>query len=299
MKKIIGVFFLIIAFSFILCAGDYEFDSKDFSDIGKMAGKLTDHKFEKLKKWNASKIVVVECAGEFLQSREVTSSVFAQRSTGSITTKTSTIDLGNDYYNSVINRFYDKIKTAFEEYGIEVVPKENLISLEKYKTLELDFEKTTRGYKGSVFSDGVTKKGIKVSAEGLGLFPTNPFKAIKLAVRLAELTNDAKANSALKVSFYVDKGKKGAPVLRNFDLTLFADLRGEEVGFEGNKKMSYTFHRQNENIFKLNKPIVNLTDISGEEKGTVNIEKYDEALMQIIDAAINMMKEDLKEMKKE
>ncbi|MBP7653521.1 hypothetical protein KA977_08865 [Candidatus Dependentiae bacterium] len=290
MKKTALLILCFILINSIIYAGDYEYDANDFKDIEKISGKLTDNNFSDLKKWNVSNIVIVECAGEFLQSKEVTSSVFSQRTTGTISTKTSTIHLGNEYYNSVINRFYDMIKNVFEENGFQVVPKENLTSLERYKSLELDFEKTTKGYTGSILSDGVTKKGIKVSAENLGLFPTNPFKAIKLAGRLAELTNDAKANAAMKISFYIDKGKKGAPVLKSLDIVLFADLRGIEVGFEGNKKMSYSFHRQNETIFKIKKPMVNLIDISGEEKGAVDMEKYDKGLMELISAAVDMMK---------
>jgi len=280
-------------------AGDYAYEAADFQDPARMAGKLTDHNLGKLEKWKAGKIVLVEFAGEFLQSKEVTSSVFSQRATGQVTTKTSTIQLGGDYYDSVINRFYDMVKAAFEENGYPIVPRDNLASLERYKSLELDMEKTTKGYKGSAFSDGVSTKGLKISAEGLGLFPTNPLKAIKLAVRLAELTHDAEAGSAMRVSFYVDKGKKGAPVLKSMDIVLYADMEANEVGFAGNKKMSYGFKRQNETIFKLSKPMVNKVDISGPEKGSVDMEKYDQGLMALLGAAVDMLKADLKEAKKD
>jgi len=294
MKKKIVLFLLVFFISLNVFAADYEYNAADFDDISKMTKKLTDNNFEKLKKWNVSKLLIVEFAGEFMQSKEVSSSVFAQRATNTLTTKTSTIYLGNDYYNSVINRVYELVEKAFEDAGFEVVPKENLTELEYYKSLELDFEKTTKGYKGSVFSDGVTTKGIKMSAEGLGLFPTNPLKAIKLISNLAELTNAAQANGAIKVSFYIDKGKKGAPVLKSFDIILNGDLRGDEVGFKGNKKISYGFYKQNQNIFKLKKSMENRIDISGEEKGSVDLEKYDNGLMELINATINMMKESLK-----
>jgi|GEM_PF-1848678 len=287
-----------LCLSFPAVAGEYEYDGKDFSDMGKMAGKLTEHKFDKLGKMKADKFVIVEFAGEFLQSKEVSNSVFSQRATGTTSTSTSTITLGNEYYNSVLNRTYDMIKTAFEESGFTVVPKENLTSLEKYKSLDLDFEKSTKGYTGSAFSDGVTTRGVKVSAKGLGLFPTSPMKIIKLMANLADLTNDAQANSALKVSFYIDKGKKGAPVLKSLDIIAYADLRGDERGFAGHKKMYYEFYKQNVQIFKLSKPMVNKVDISGPEKGSVDMEKYDKGLMELITAAIGMMKEDLKEAKK-
>ncbi|HPG30312.1 MAG TPA: hypothetical protein PKY81_15180 [bacterium] len=295
MKKILLCVILVAIFAASAFSGDYEYDANDFNDLNKISGKLTDNKLAKLKKWNVSDIVIVECAGEFLQSKEVINSVFSQRNSGMITTKTSTIQLGNEYYNLVINRFYDMIKSAFEENGYKVVPKENLTSLERYTSLDLDFEKSTKGYTGSVLSDGVTKKGIKISAEGLGLFPTSPFKAIKLAGRLAELTNDAKANAAMKINFYIDKGKKGVPVLKSFNIILYGDLRGQETGFEGNKKMFYSFYVGNETIFTLKKPMVNPVDISGEEKGTVNMAKYDDALMELLTGAVNMLKTSFKE----
>lgn len=294
MKK---VFLAVFMFTLLMSAGAYAYDynAADFSDLKKMTDKLTDNNLAKLKKWNASKIIVVECAGEFLQSKEVSNSVFSQRTTGTTITTTSTLTIGNEYYNSVINRFYEMIKKTFTENGFEIVPREKLTALEGYKALDLDFEKTTKGYTGSALSQGVSTKGIKVSAEGLGLFPTSPFKIVKLMGNLSSLTNASGANAAMKINFYIDKTKKGAPVLRSMDLIIYADLRGYEVGFEGNKKMAYDFHRQNENIFRITKPIVNDLDIAGEEKGSVDMAKYDKGLMEALNAAVAMLNESFKE----
>ncbi len=113
-------------------------------------------------------------------------------------------------------------------------------------------------------------------------------------MRLAELTHDAQAGSAMRISFYVDKGKKGAPTLKSMDVVVYADLDGQKVGFAGNKKMSYNFKRQNETVFKLKKPLANPVDIAGPEKGDVDVEKYDAALMELLTAAVDMLKADLK-----
>lgn len=291
-------------------AGGYKYDAEDFKDIPKMADKLTDNDLSKLKKWNANKIVVSECTGEFLQSKEVTASAFAQSTaemgaaqtaaatgaplyTYTVNSKTYAITLGAEYYNSILNRVYDMVQQAFVDAGYQFVPKENLTAQEKYKTLDLDFQKTTKGYTGGMFKDSVSSKGLKVSAEGLGIYPTSPIKAMKLAGRIAELTGESGADTAMRINFYVDKGKKGAPVLRDFSITVNSDLRSDMRGFKGHESKVYEFYKQNNVIFKLNDALISQDDISGTEKNSVNMQKYDQALMTLIGSTIDMLKADL------
>ena len=275
-------------------AGDYTYNAEDFKDTAKMAGKLTDQKFDKLHKWNINKPVIAEFAGEFLQSKEVTASAFAQMNADTTVKTVSTIKLGGDYYNSVLDRLYDMVSAALTEGGVVITPKENLASNEKYKALDLDFQKTTKGYTGGMFKDSVSSKGIKVSVEGLGLFPTSPLKAMKFVASMADMTNASGADGAFKVNFYINKGKGGSPVLQSFEIVAYGDLRCEERGFSGNKKLACDFYKQNETIFSLNKSMISKADISGATKGSVDMEKYDKALMELLGSAVDMMKVTIK-----
>ncbi|MFH2203012.1 MAG: hypothetical protein ABIJ96_07850 [Elusimicrobiota bacterium] len=277
-------------------AGPVKYNAGEFTDTAKMAKKLTAGKqLKKLKKWNVSNIIITECVGEFMQSREVSAGAMESRWSDFTIKTQSTIDLGGDYYNSVADRVYTLVQKAFEDNGFSFVSKESLMENERYQKLNLEFEKKTRGYTGGVMKQSVTTKGMKRSATGLGIYPSNPLTAIKLAVGVADMTAEIKADSAMRIKFYVDKGKNGTPVLKTFEVLISGDLRGEEVGFKGHKKMSYGFRRQDENIFALEKPITSTVDIQGEGKGSVDMKKYDEALFAIVGSVVDMLGHSLKE----
>jgi len=62
-----------------------------------------------------------------------------------------------------------------------------------------------------------------------------------------------------------------------------------------NKKTNYGFHKQDESVFALKEPVTSTVDIGGQEKGSVDMKKYDEALFEIVDSVIAMLDHSLKQ----
>ena len=59
----------------------------------------------------------------------------------------------------------------------------------------------------------VTTHTLKRSSSGLGLFSNNPIKLMRIVPKMGQLAKEIGADAAIRVTFYVDKGKNGVPVV--------------------------------------------------------------------------------------
>jgi len=214
MKRSIAGLLAIFLLSAPLFAGPAEFKPDDTADIGKFAKKTLELKLKKLKKLGIKKLVIMECYGEYVTSKEVTSSASSQRYTGRITTKTDKLEFSKDYYTNTSDLVYEEVKAAFEANGIAIVPKEELQANEKYGAFNLEEEKSGRGVSAGMFKPTVVEKSQKVSASNLGIFPSNPLKMIKVLMNTCDITHSVGADGLLQVKFKVGKGKKDRPGAR-------------------------------------------------------------------------------------
>lgn len=293
MKRIISVLFCVLALSLNVFAGPKKFDPEAAKNIDKFAKSVLKTNLKKIKKLGIKKLAILECYGEYVTSKEVTASAAEQRSAArsaasrgqmfyTVRTKTSTIELDKDFYTNTSTRVYEAVKEAFEENGIEIVPIKTIAETESYKRFNMEEEKKGRGVTAGMYKPTVVEKSQKVSVPGLGIFPTSPLKRIKLVMNLGEITNEIGAEGFLQISFKVDKGKKSKPVLNKFDVLMSADLRSQEVGFKGKKKMRYDFHTQWLPIVNLKKPMITQEHVLEGKKGPLDVKKYDKALMDIL-----------------
>ncbi|MBU0996026.1 MAG: hypothetical protein KJ737_26320 [Proteobacteria bacterium] len=282
MKKLLVILF-VFAFSVSSTfAGAYVFKQEDASDLKKFTKKTLDLNLKKLKKLGIKKLVIMECYGEYVTSKEVTSSANSQRYTGRITTNTNTLNLGKDFYTDTSNLVYQAVKEAFEKNGIEVVSREDLLANEKYANFNLEEEKEGRGASAGLYKPTVVEKTQSVSASNLGIFPSNPLKMIKLLINICEITHSVGAEAVVQVKFKVDKDKNFKPILKQFDVIMSAEIKPQEVGFKGNKKMRYDFLTQNEPLVKMKTELITADEVTDGKKGPFNVEKYDKALMGIL-----------------
>lgn len=288
MKKII-ISLAVICFFSAFFSGNVKYDAEKFKDTAKMSQKLLKTSLKILKKQKIKKLAILECYGEFMQSKEVSASAFEQRHSSYTMKSTSTIKLDKDYYTNTTNAVFDIVRATFESNGIKIVPIEEVTNNPTYKDYNLEEEKSGRGATSGLFKNTTVTKTQKVSTSGLGIFP-GPLKMIKVVLKLAQLTHELGADGFLQVNFYVDKGKNGAPILSQLNMKLSSDIRAQEVGFAGNKKMRYDLYTQWHEMVSLKTPVESTVDIQGENKGDVNMEAYDKALMEILTSVNDMLK---------
>ena len=292
MKRILAGIIAALFFVSPGFAGPAKFKLEDANDITKFAKSTLDLKLKKLKSLGIKKLVIMECYGEYVTSKEVTDSVASQRAAASsaasqgrmfytVKTKTDSLELDKDFYTNTSNRVYTAVKEVFEENGIEIISKEVLQANEAYKNFNLEEEKNGRGVSSGVYKPTVVEKSQKVSTTGLGLFP-GPIGMIKVVMNLGEITNSVGADGFLQINFKVDKSKKDQPVLDGFNVLLSADLRSQEVGFQGNKTMRYDFYTQWEPIVTLKNSLLSTEEVLDGENGSFNVAKYDKALMDML-----------------
>ncbi|MFZ5563723.1 MAG: hypothetical protein ACOZBW_06685 [Thermodesulfobacteriota bacterium] len=303
MKKRFIVLMVLLLAAVPLAAGPAKFSAEQAGDPAVFVKKNLSLDAKKLKKLGVKKLVILECYGEYVTSKEVTDSVASQRSAMrtaasqgrmfyNVKTQVDTLELDKDYYTNTSNRVYQAIKEAFEANGIEIIGKEAVQQNEAYKTFNLEEEKAGRGVSSGVYKPTVVEKSQKVSTTGLGLFP-GAIQMIKVVMNLGEITHSLGADGFLQVNFKVDKDKESRPVLEAFNVLLSADLRGQEVGFQGNKSMRYDFYIQWQPVVKLKSPLVATAEVLEGKKGPFNIEKYDAALMEMLYAVTDGIKSEI------
>jgi hypothetical protein len=278
-------------------------------DAAKLGGKLVKGDPDVFRKYQVKKLAIVECTGEFLQSREVSAGAFEQRASMMqaqaqanltntpqwvrIRSSKSSITMDESYYHYAVDQVYELVAAIFSENGIEVIPRDVIGANAKYKAMELDRETSTKGYTGGMFKDSVVKKGAKVSATNLGVFPTSPFKAMKMEAISAGMAGDLGADSLACVNFFVDKGKNGEPILARMNITLKAGLKGEMRGFKGSESMVYEFKYTSGAlpVLEMKDSLVCAGDISGAEKNSISLVKYHDALLGMANTVVDLYKD--------
>ena len=287
---------LLFCFYSTLTGGDLKYDAEKFKDLKKTTKKVVKADLKNLTKHGINKVVVIECWGEFLTSKSVEASTFEKRHSAWTTKSTSTIELGSDYYETAVNYVYELSKELLESNGIEVVPKATLIDNADYIELGLKEEKKVRGYTGGVGKKSVTTESLKRSTTGMGMI-TGVFSAIKQTVKLSQLVpkivHDTGSNGTLKINFHIGKAKNGAPILTSYNIILGSNLKEAKAG---KGKVSYYLGAE-ATILSTQTPIVSQADVSGSERGSVDLDKYHSALTELLVAVSDLYSYSLKEMK--
>lgn len=258
-KNILLAALLLFCSAGILPAGDkVEFNAEELSNPEIAAKKYTaGGNLKLLKKHNVKKVVILECTGEFVTSKDVERAVWDS--------SLYTAKFNNDFYTNVTDIVYEELVKLFEKHGIEVVRKEVLMNSPTYQEWNLKEEKEGRGVTGGIYKNTVVTKTQKVATTGLGVFP-GPIGMLKVFGDLAPITQELGADSMLQVQFKVDQNKKMAPILVHFNVVLNTDLRSREGGFKGNKKTYWDFYVQNTNMISISKSIESKTNFAKNAK---------------------------------
>jgi hypothetical protein len=257
--------------------GASKFKAEEFADPAKAAKKYVGVNAKKLKELKGKKLIVVECSGEFVRSKT--------KIEGGFDVEKQWLTMNQEWNVKAVDGVYDAMKQMLEANGITVAPKEELTSNASYQEMNLKSEKGTKSYKGGIGKQAVSTKGEKVAASGMGVFGLGG--EFGLAKRLPHIIQETGSQGSLRISFYVDWGKDSAPVLSKFSVTYDGDLIEQEVGFKGHKKMDYYNKTQNAGLFSLKKPLASQANVRGEKRGQIDMEKYNQALMEMVNAVVN------------
>ncbi|OGS23165.1 MAG: hypothetical protein A2252_02830 [Elusimicrobia bacterium RIFOXYA2_FULL_39_19] len=286
MKKLFLLAVVMVLSTNVLKAGDkVEYKPEELKDAAVVAKKYVKANLKLLKKLNIKKLVILECTGEFVTSKEVTDGAFRGRADyfGNVTqrTRTTTLKFDKDYYTNITDAVYESVVDLFEQNGIEIIRKETVIESPTYKEWNLKEEKEGRGVTAGMFKDTTVTKTQKVSTTGLGIFP-GPIKMIGVVGDLGPITAELGAEGFLQVHFRVDKTKKFAPALTAFEMLLSTDLRSQKVGFKGKEKLRYDFYTQWQNILNLEKAIESKSNLDSKDPKDFDKQKYNTELTDML-----------------
>ncbi len=272
------------------------YNAQEFQDVPSVAKKLVEVKVDALKKFNVKKVIIAECFGEFMESKEKADAVGGFAWDGGTTFKT-TVKMGSDYYETVTNAVYDAVVDALKAGGIEVVEKDAVINNAAYAELGLKQESAGGGYKkGGLTSKASTTKTLKRSATDMGLITgefTGPLKMAKLKKLLPQIAKDNGADAALKIGFFVDQGEDFAPVLSRLNVSMDCNLIEQNAG---RGRVEYWFKTIQVALMDMQTPL--LIDAAVKvKKDPFNAELYHQSLMTLIDSVVNCYKSVLEEAK--
>lgn len=273
--------YLLLIFIAGTLSAQVKYDPEDFEDISKISKKIAVVNAKNIVKHDVNKIVITEFFGEFVTSKATSPSTFEKMHSDWYVEKKQSLEMGSDYYESLTNQIYDEVVRVFRDNGIEVLDKAVLIENEDYIALGLKEEKTGRQYTGGVAKQSVTSEVIKRSTSGMGMY-SETLKVGAVAKIKAMIPNIAKANDcngAVMVKFRVGIGKKGMPVLNYIDVKLSSNLAEYKAGKD---KFTYAFKSGGVGLFAVKDGLINEADISGTEKGSVDLEKYNAAVMDMV-----------------
>ncbi|OGS23632.1 MAG: hypothetical protein A2297_08360 [Elusimicrobia bacterium RIFOXYB2_FULL_48_7] len=268
----------------VFAGGNEVYKPEDLKDPAVVADDYVNTgNLKLLKKLKVKKLVILECVGEFVTSKEVTGSASSPDFYGNTytTTRTSTLKFDKDFYTNTSDAVYETIVALFEKHGIEIVRKETVGQSPTYQEWNLKEEKAGRGYTGGMFKDSVVTKAQKVSTVGLGVFP-GPIGMIGVVGDLGPITAELGADGFIQVHFRVDKSKKFAPVLSSFEMLLSADMRSQKVGFKGKEKLRYDFYTQWANLVSMKKGIESKTNFDKKKDGKFDVDQYNAELKDML-----------------
>jgi len=274
MKHLV-VFF--VAMSTLFVQAQVKYNDQDFSDISKMADKIANVNAKNLIKDGIKKVMIVEFFGEFVTAKEVDNGY---------TIAKSSAELGSDYYEMVANVLYEKVKKIFYDNGIEILDKDTLINNQDYIALGLKQEKKGRQYTGGVAKSSKTSEIEKRSVTGMGMYSeTLQLMAIsKINTLVPKIANDNNCQAALKVKFRIGMGKKFTPTLDYINLTMDSKIDSYNAG---KGKVTYYFKNGAAGICSTTKGLFTDADVMSNEKGKIDMDKYNDALMKLADALCN------------
>ena len=274
---------LIISILFLAgsLSAQVKYAPEDFSNVSKVSKKIAKTNAKNIVKHDVKKIVITEFFGEFVTSKETSPSAFEKRHSNWYVEKKSTLEMGSDYYESLTNQIYNEVVRVFEENGIEVLDKDILLENQDYIALGLKEEKTGRQYSGGVGKQSTTSEVIKRSVTGMGMYSET--LKIGAVVKINEMipniaqTNDCQG--AIQVKFRVGLGKKGTPTLDYIKVVMDSNLAEYNAG---KGRTTYAFKNGGVELFNTLSGLINEADISGEEKGSVDITKYNASIMGMV-----------------
>jgi hypothetical protein len=296
--KNLAILLVLCIFSLNLLNAQEKFDSVKFSDIKKVAEKVAEVKTKALVKYNVKKVMFAECYGEFTTSKETSPSAFEKVNTSSYFVRTSTLEMGSDFYETLTNLVFEEVKKVLTENNIEILDKETLINNPDYIELGLKEEKSAKRYTGGVTKQSTSSEVVIRSVSGMGMYSnTARLTAInKINSMLPKICNDNGCQAAVTVKFRVGMGKGGRPVLDELNVWIHTNIKEYNAG---RGKVSYAFNIGNEPIMTTKKGIASEADISGAEKGSVDTKKYLDSFYQIIDGMCRsysyLLKENMKQ----
>lgn len=283
-KKVITIICCVFLLSFVARA--QEIDLKTAKKIAKVNASA-------LKKAGVNKVMFMEFFGTFVTSKETAPSTMSMRySSGPVYKRTQTVELSEDYYETLTNEIYELVRQVFIDNGIEVLDKSTLLENQDYIALGLKEEKERREYTGGVAKQSVTSETIVRSVTGMGMWSeTLRIGAVsKIKQMIPKIAHDNNCQAAVAVKFKIGIGKKGAPTLTFLNSTVDVEIDSYGKG----KNETFFFKKGGIALFTSNKELVTDIEIVS-ESGDIDMEKYHNGILDLVENMTNSFSLQLKD----
>ncbi len=299
MKQIILSLFLVLFLSLSILSA-IPFEREKFADTEKMVDKVLNSKLKDLQKFDVKKVVIFECAGEFVVSRETAPSAFEAKDMTMYEikqhTSTTSVSFNQEFCAEVASGVYDLVKETLEKSGIAVIPTEEWMKDPTYQEIEkkLVAYDEDKAAKYGMFSKTVTTRTIKVAAAGMRMYPDNALSQLSLMKSMqkkGKILEDTGSQAFVSIKFTIDKGVKAAPVITNFTVNFETGFKKSDMG-GGN----YMYSPSAFDFMALKVPIESRDNVlsTGNTK-YLDTSLYNKAVFDVLDVLETMMDYKLKE----
>jgi len=272
--------------------GQVQYTAEKFVDMAKIAPKIAtlDKRFFES---DVKRVIITEFFGEFVVSQSTEPSAFEKNHSDWYTVRKSEVEIGSDFYETVVNQVYYEFVKLLTECGYEVVHKDTLIENPDYIAVGLKEVKTGRQYSGGIAKESTSAQVIKRSASGMGMFSEslNVPQVGKINQILPKIAYDNKADAAIMVKFRIGMQSSGKP-----SLDYFNTYANTNIVISGSGKNTYYFFKKTYGSFNSANQLTNDAPVfSG---GQVDIEAYNNSMMDMVKGMMQAFQYQFKNMKK-
>lgn len=276
----------------VLCYSQVEYNAEKFANPKKMWKSTVDIQAENILTYKVNKIMMEECYAEIQINQALASSDYKVMiaKAGSLDNYMKEItglevSLGADFYETLMNFVYVRLKKMFYENTIELLDVNRLINSPEYIAEKLNRPLPVEIYSGAGIGPYEVNVPFKSSVTGMGMFSDTWSKqdSLKLYNVLPKIAYDTKCNAAIRVKIKIGTTANGNATLERFDIFLDSN----PASYKSGKTMLYKFKNLDAKIASLKKPIVGTAQVINGT--TIDMDAYTRELTGILSSVIEMI----------
>jgi hypothetical protein len=273
-------------------AQEVEYNPEKFANPKKMWKSMVEIQAENILTFKVSKIMVEECFSEIQINQALANSdcksIIAKNTSFDNYMKSTTgleVSIGGDYYETIMNFVFARLKKMFFENTIELLDVNQLINSPEYQDEKLNRPLPVELFAGNTLGQYPVNTPFKTSVTGMGMFSDTWSKedSLRLYNVLPKIAYDTKCNAAIRVKIKIGTAANGNAILEKFDIYLDSN----SASYKSGKTMLYKYKNLDAKIASLKKPIVGTAMVSTGD--AIDMDAYTKELTGILSSVIEMI----------